>query len=91
MKFTIKKKFMLAKIDEKEKVNLYTLLDTDTFEKFTSIGTKVLKNIEERTIVEAEVTIRTSPENFILKSGETKWVETCNTFITELKAVKDNA
>ncbi|BCD33086.1 hypothetical protein BC30102_p122 (plasmid) [Bacillus cereus] len=91
MKFVINKKFMVAKIDEREKVNLYTLLDVDTFEKFISIGTKTIEDIEERVIVEAEISIRTYPERFALKTGETKFVETINTFVTELKKVTENA
>lgn len=91
MKFIVTKKFMIAKIEPKGTVNLYTLLDSETFEKFVSIGTQDTKNIQERDIVEAEIAIRTSPERFVLKTGEVKFVEVANTFIVALNAVNGNA
>ncbi|CAM4361850.1 MULTISPECIES: hypothetical protein [Bacillus cereus group] len=88
MKFTINKKFILAKVEEKEKVNLYTLVDNDNYEKMTAIGVKSESKIEERSLVEAEVSIRTQSERFELKNNEKKYVEVASFFVSSIQKVK---
>jgi len=81
---------MIAKIENKGTVNLYTLLDADTFEKLVSLGS-VIKDLKEREIVEAEISIKTTSERFVLKTGETKFIKTASTFVADLKRVKNDA
>ncbi|HFK1501364.1 hypothetical protein [Bacillus cereus] len=88
MKFTINKKFILAKVEEKEKINLYTLVDNDNYEKITTIGVKPELKIEERSLVEAEVSIRTQSERFELKNNEKKYVEVASFFVSKIQKVK---
>lgn len=86
MKFTISKKFILGKVEEKETVNLYTLLDADTLDKFTSIGGK-FKDLVERETYEVEISIRMYPERFETKSGERKYLDVANTFVSKISKV----
>lgn len=86
MKFTISKKFILGKVEEKETVNLYTLLDVDTLDKFTSIGGK-FKDLIERETYEVEISIRMYPERFETKSGERKYLDVANTFVSKVSKV----
>lgn len=83
MKFTINKKFILGKVEEKETVNLYTFLDVDTLDKFTSIGAKQ-KDLIERETYEVEISIRMYAERFETKSGERKYLDVANTFISKI-------
>ncbi|HFK1501377.1 TPA: hypothetical protein ACGXMW_005835 [Bacillus paranthracis] len=88
MKFTINKKFILVRVEEKEKVNRYTLVDNETCQKVQTIGVKPENKIEERSLVEAEVTVRLQSERFELKNNEKKFVEVANLFISSIKKVK---
>lgn len=83
MKFTISKKFILGKVEEKETVNLYTLLDVDTFDKIISIGGK-FNDLVERETYEVELSIRMYPERFETKSGERKYLDVANTFVSKI-------
>ena len=83
MKFTISKKFILGKVEEKETVNLYTLLDVDTFDKIVSIGGK-FNDLVERETYEVELSIRMYPERFETKSGERKYLDVANTFVSKI-------
>ena len=88
MKFTINKKFILGKVEEKETVNLYILLDVDTLDKFVSIGGKFKDlTLTERKIYDVEFTIRLSSERFETKYGEKKYLDVANTFISKLEEV----
>jgi len=86
MKFTISKKFILGKVEEKETVNLYTLLDVDTFDKIISIGGK-FNDLVERETYEVELSIRMYPERFETKSGERKYLDVANTFVSRISKV----
>ncbi|WP_404428054.1 hypothetical protein LG296_21260 (plasmid) [Ureibacillus chungkukjangi] len=86
MKFTINKKFILGKVEEKGTVNLYTLLDVDTLDKVVSIGGK-FKDLTERKTYDVEITIRMSAERFETKSGERKYLDVANTFISKFEEV----
>lgn len=88
MKFAINKKYILVKVEEKEKVNLYTLVDNETYEKVRTIGVKPELKIEERSLVEVEINIRIESERFDLKNNEKKFVEVASLFITSIKKVK---
>ena len=83
MRFTISKKFILGKVEEKETVNLYTLLDVDTFDKIISIGGK-FNDLIERETYEVELSIRMYPERFETKSGERKYLDVANTFVSKI-------
>lgn len=87
MKFTIKKTFLLAKVDEKAKVNLYTLLDVETFDKVIVIGTKDTDVVEKDT-VQAEISFSLTNEKLILSTGETRYVDVAQKFVTSIGKVK---
>lgn len=89
MKFTISKKFILGKVEEKENVNLYTFLDIDSFDKFISIGGK-FKDLVERETYEVEILIRMYPERFETKSGERKYLDVANTFVSKMSKAGTN-
>lgn len=87
MRFTVKKTFLLVKVDKKEKVNIYTLLDSNTFDKFICIGTKDT-DVQEKDTVEAEVSISLQSEKLILSNGETRYLDVANKFVTSVQKVK---
>lgn len=88
MKFTVSKKFIIGKVEEKDSVNLYTLLDVETLDKFVSIGGK-FKDLVERETYEVEISIRMYPERFETKSGERKYLDVANTFISKISKAGD--
>lgn len=87
MRFTVKKKFLVAKIDEKTKVNLYTLLDTDNFDKFIAVGTKETDVVEKDT-AEVEISVSLTNERFVLSNGETRFLDVANKFVSSIQKVK---
>jgi hypothetical protein len=90
MRFIANKRFILAKVEEKDMVNVYTFLDLHTFDKFTSIGRK-FKDLDlvEKEIYEVEVSIKLYPEQFETKAGERKYLNVANTFVMGIKKVDD--
>lgn len=88
MKFTISKNYILVKTEEKEKVNRYTLVDNETYEKITTIGVKPNVNIEERALVKAEISVRIKNERLELKNNEKKYLEIASLFISSIEKVK---
>lgn len=87
MKFTITKKFILAKAVDKGTVNLYTLLDVEDFSKIVAIGVKTVHPLPERALVEVDINLRTKSNRFELKTGETKYVEEASTFVSSVKVL----
>lgn len=84
MKFTIVKKFILGRVEDKGTVNLYTLLDVDTLDKFVFIGGK-FKDLEEKQVYDFEISIRMSSERFETKTGERKYLDVANTFVSKVE------
>lgn len=87
MVFTITKKFILAKVEEKKKSNLYHILDTETHAKSVVIGIKTDEEIKELTIVEADIDVRIQKEKFDLITGEKKYKDTATLFLTSIRSV----
>ncbi|HFJ9332378.1 TPA: hypothetical protein ACGW5B_005889, partial [Bacillus paranthracis] len=69
MKFTLTKKFILGKIDEKNKANIYYLLDTETLDKTVLLGAKIPETFEERSVVEVDIDMRIQNQRFDLVNG----------------------
>ena len=86
MKITVNKKLTLAGFDEKSSVNLYTLLD-ENFDKIIAIGGK-FKDLVPMSKYDVELTIRTSSERFEVSTGERKYLEVANIFISRMDLVK---
>lgn len=86
MKFIVNKKFILGKVEDKGTVNLYTFLDADTLDKFVTIGGK-FKDLVERKTYAVELTIKMYPERFETKSGERKYLDVANTFVSKIDEV----
>lgn len=87
MKFEINKKFILLKADEKSTVNLYTLIDIESGDKFISIGTKE-PGLMSRDLVDVIISIRTQNEKIETKNDGVKYVESLNTFVSKISKVK---
>jgi hypothetical protein len=78
------KKFLVAKIEEKTNVNLYTLLDLDNFDKITTIGVKV-DDVKEREVVEAKIRISLKRLSFKDEKGQQIWVDVADTFLVDIR------
>ncbi|MCY7499156.1 MULTISPECIES: hypothetical protein [Bacillus] len=81
MKFTIQGYYVIAKVEEKGKVNLYTLLDEVRFEKIVLIGNKV-EGIEGLDLVEAEIDLTIKAERKKL------FINNANLFLRNLSKVE---
>ncbi|PYH25275.1 hypothetical protein US8_03938 [Bacillus altitudinis] len=81
MKFTIQGYYVVAKVEEKGKVNLYTLLDEVRFEKIVLIGNKV-EGIEGLDLVEAEIYLTIKAERKKL------FINNANLFLRNLSKVE---
>ncbi|AUO12205.1 hypothetical protein [Priestia megaterium] len=84
MKFIVQGSYVVAKIEEKEKVNLYTLLDNKRYEKIILIGNKV-KGIKIWDIVDAEIDLKIVSERIETIEGKTIFVNTANSFLKSMK------
>jgi hypothetical protein len=84
MKFTLTKKFILGKIDEKNKANIYYLLDTETLDKTVLFGAKIPETFEERSVVEVDIDMRIQNQRFDLVNGEKKYTDTASMFLSSL-------
>ncbi|MEK0086176.1 hypothetical protein [Benzoatithermus flavus] len=77
------KKFLVAKIEEKANVNLYTLLDLDNFDKITTIGVKA--DVKEREVVETKIRISLKRLSFKDEKGQQIWVDVADTFLVDIR------
>mgnify|MGYP001191716681 CR=1 FL=1 len=82
------KKFLVAKIEEKTNVNLYTLLDLDNYDKLTTIGIKS-DDVKEREVVEAKIRISFKRLSFKDDKQGQVWVDVADTFVVDIR--RDNA
>jgi hypothetical protein len=89
MKFTLTKKFILGKIDEKNKANIYYLLDTETLDKTVLLGAKIPELFEERSVVEVDIDMRIQNQRFDLVNGEKKYTDTASMFLSAIRKVKE--
>ncbi|GAB6621266.1 hypothetical protein [Bacillus paranthracis] len=89
MKFTLTKKFILGKIDEKNKANIYYLLDTETLDKTVLLGAKIPETFEERSVVEVDIDMRIQNQRFDLVNGEKKYTDTASMFLSAIRKVKE--
>jgi hypothetical protein len=89
MKFTLTKKFILGKIDEKNKANIYYLLDTETLDKTVLFGAKIPETFEERSVVEVDIDMRIQNQRFDLVNGEKKYTDTASMFLSAIRKVKE--
>jgi hypothetical protein len=89
MKFTLTKKFILGKIDEKNKANIYYLLDTETLDKTVLFGAKIPETFEERSVVEVDIDMRIQNQRFDLVNGKKKYTDTASMFLSAIRKVKE--
>ncbi|MFA1512446.1 hypothetical protein ACDN41_24745 [Priestia aryabhattai] len=87
MKFTIQGYYVVAKVEEKGKVNLYTLLDEVRFEKIVLIGNKV-EGIEGLDLVEAEIDLTIKAERIEAAEGKKLFINNANLFLRNLRKVE---
>ncbi|CAM4357088.1 hypothetical protein BAQ46_15960 [Bacillus paranthracis] len=88
MMFTITKKFILAKVEEKQKCNMYTLLDTENHNKSVLFGAKTEEIFEELKVVEIDMNVRIQNEKFTLYNSEKVYKDTATMFVTDIRKVK---
>jgi hypothetical protein len=72
--YTIEKRCLIANVDEKENINLYTLLDVGTFDKTVGIGVKIDKPIPEMSVATVKMTLKTDRKR-VVDNGNTEWLE----------------
>ncbi|EEM91481.1 hypothetical protein BK749_01600 [Bacillus thuringiensis serovar vazensis] len=87
MKFIIQGRYVVAKIEEKGKVDLYTLIDSKRYDKMVIIGNKV-KDVKVWDSVDAEIDLRIIPERIETIDGKTVFVNAANSFLRHLKKVE---
>lgn len=86
LKFQIEEKFILLKVEEKESVNLYTLINNETGDKIVAIGVKEA-GLKSRDLVNVTLSVRTQNEKFDTKKDGVKYVETLNMFVSRINKV----
>ncbi|AYV69392.1 hypothetical protein C2I06_22495 [Niallia circulans] len=86
MKFSIQQRYILARIEEKGKVNLYTLLDSKRYEKMVLIGNKV-DGVKTWDLVDAEIDLTLKVERIETLEGKTIFVNIANSFLRNLQKV----
>lgn len=84
MKFTIQGRYMLASIEEKGRVNLYTLLDSKRYEKTVLIGNKI-EGVNAWELVDAEIDLAVKAERIETIEGKTLFINTTNLFLKSLQ------
>lgn len=89
MQFEINKKFILLKVEEKSKVNLYTLIDNESGDKVVAVGVKN-NNFVMLDRVDVTLSFKTQNQKFDTKNDGVKFVETLNVFVSRISKVKDN-
>ncbi|HEF5239114.1 hypothetical protein [Bacillus mobilis] len=89
MKFTLTKKFILAKVEEKTKMNLYYLLDLENYDKTVVLGARIDETFEERSIVEVDIDMRIQNQRFDLMNGEKKYTDTVSMFLSSIRQTKE--
>lgn len=82
MKFVIEKNYMILKVDEKAKVDLYTLIDLEDGTKITAIGAKSEDELKRLDVVAATITLNVKAE----KKGE-EYLQTVSTFVSKVEKV----
>lgn len=82
MKLKIKQDFILGKAQDKGKVMLYTLLDSN-LNKFSAIGEKA-EGLKEMSKVTVEMDVNMKSERYELKDGKIEFINTANVFITSV-------
>lgn len=87
MIFKITKSFILGKVEEKNKANIYYLLDTETLDKTVVLGIKTEEVFQERSIVEVDIDMRIQKERFNLINGEKKYADTVSMFLSAIRKV----
>ncbi|QIZ40512.1 hypothetical protein BHV55_01950 [Bacillus sp. RZ2MS9] len=87
MKFTIQGRYVVAKVEEKGKVNLYTLLDSNRFEKMVLIGNKV-EGINNLDLIEAGIDLTIKAERIETAEGKTVFINTANSFLRSIQKVE---
>ncbi|KZD56530.1 hypothetical protein [Bacillus cereus] len=89
MIFTITKKFILAKVEEKQKCNMYTLLDTENHNKSVIFGLKTDEVFETLKVVEIDMDMRIQNERLTLQNGEKVYKDTATMFVKSIRKVKE--
>lgn len=87
MKFIIEKNFMVLKVEEKAKFDLYTLIDLEQGDKVTAIGAKAKEKISKMDVVAAVINVTLKSEKFETKKDGDKYVQTANTFVSDVQKV----
>lgn len=87
MKFTIEKSFMVLKVDPKEKVDLYTLIDLENGDKTTSVGNKCLEDLKQFDVVKVTIAINVKQEKIETKKDGDKYLQLANIFISSVEKV----
>lgn len=88
MKFTIKEKYAVLKIEEKPTVDLYHLINLDTGDKVTTLGFKSGEQLKSLDVIEVTLNLDVKTKRIETKDGGFKYLPVANTFISTLKKVK---
>jgi len=86
VRYSIEGRFVLAKAEEKGKVNLYTLLDGKRYEKMVLIGTKIT-GIEPWDLVDVEIDLTIKSERIETIDGKIMYLDVVQSFLKNMKKV----
>lgn len=76
---------MVLKVDQKDKVDLYTLIDLDTGDKTTSVGSKCTEELKQLDIVRVSMAINVKQEKIETKKDGDKYFQVANVFISSVE------
>lgn len=89
MKYIVEKNFMVLKVDQKDKVDLYTLIDLESGDKTTAVGNKSPQELNQLDIVRVSITINVKQEKIETKNEGDKYIQLANVFVSSVKKLNE--
>ena len=87
MKYIIEKNYMILKVVQKEKVDLYTLIDLDEGDKVTAVGVKCEEELKRLDVVSVVISLTVKTEKITTKKDGDKYIQVANTFVSAIEKV----
>ena len=88
MKFNIKSKYVILKIEEKAKVDLYHLIDLENGDKVTVVGVKADEPLKSLDVVKVHLSVNIKTQRVETKDDGVKYLPIASTFLSSVKKVQ---